>query len=290
VHGSAAVRAFDPGYYANSCIDGYVATLAADGSLHWDLHIGTSDGVDDASAVAEAPDGGLYVAGGFQPPLVVPGIQTPEAFGGVDFYVVALDAQGQARWARSYGSALHEGDSARLRALPSGDVAMQGNFSAMPPAGFVALLDAQGAERWRANMTAHAVGTMIFAGDHLLLATSGELLAIDQLGQLTSHTQSAATWAARLAATDRGTVLLHTPGTPLLEVTDSGETLRELDLGDAAQPWYYGAVCSGPNGALAVTGTAKVASQFGFLDEPLAGSAGATFVLHLAEWGAVLVH
>ena len=226
VRDRAAPRAIDPAEYNGSCIDGYVAMLDASGELLWDLHIGTSDGVDDASDLALAPSGGLYVAGSFQAPLVVPDLQPTVAFGGVDDYLLALDADGHGRWARSFGGPLHEGDGPRLSASPSGDVGVIGNLQLGASAGFVARLDRDGNERWRRPLPEHAFGAPAWRDDEVLLAAASSLISFDATGNVTSHAISGGTSASDLAVTERDRVLLYTPGAALSDIAHDGSELR----------------------------------------------------------------
>ena len=160
---------------------------------------------------------------------------------------------------------------------------MRGNFTQGPTQGFVALLDAEGATRWQTNAQ-YTLGHITQVQGELLVTANNALLVLDDAGELRSRELAGSMLSAQLEATDVGTIALFTPGHGLIEATPEGQVLRRLDLGDFIAPWYHGGLCTGPDGAIAVTGTVQQPTDFGFLAQPLAAAAGALFVLHLAKW------
>jgi outer membrane protein assembly factor BamB len=283
---AAAPAAANPGYYAGSCINAHVATLSEQGVLLWELPFGTRDGADQITDLALAPDGGLYVGGMFQPPLLLPGLEPPETYGGSDFFVLALDRTGRPRWVRTFGSPEHEGDGVRLASGASGELGVHGNFTQSPGGGFAALIDQAGSTRWQAAVSEHTVGHALMDGETLLVAASDALLAFDGQGSLQRRPLLGASRGAHLARNADNSLILYTPGAGLIEAAASGQLRRRLDLHDWREPWYYGSMCTGPGGVIGVVGTVRDPTDFGFLNAPLRDAAGASFVLHLVQWEA----
>lgn len=96
---------------ANGSDDVFVIAFDPAGKPRWGRAYGSND-TDEGNAVATDAKGTIYVGGGFRQPVTV-GTTTLESAGGYDAFVIALDGDGQPKWARSWGDA---GDD-RVRGL-----------------------------------------------------------------------------------------------------------------------------------------------------------------------------
>lgn len=137
------------------CADAFVAKLLPNGDLDWVHQFGS--GADDAArAVAVAPDGSLRVAGVTQGTL---DIAQPH-LGGVDTFLLRIDAEGDPTWLRRIGTLEDDALSIGRHLAVDGDGAsvMFGDTRG-PMAGFgthvgeddvfVVRVDADGDEVWR---------------------------------------------------------------------------------------------------------------------------------------------
>ena len=284
MHDSQLPAALDPGYYKGSCIDAYVATLSTTGDLLWQRWLGTRDAADLASDLALAPDGGVYVAGIYQPPFSIDGLLQEGPNGNSDFFVLALDRDGTARWARRFGSPEHEGDRMSLAATPQG-LAVHGNLThAGAGLGVAAMLDLNGGVRWRTEGLPHSLGDTVWLAGEVLIPNGNELLVLGELGELERRSVAAPAPYLQMRATPQGTLMLWTTGSPLVEITPAGQVLRQYSVGDAAERWYHGGMCVSAVGAVAITSTVGPDTHFDFLREPFDLPLGAAFVMHLADW------
>lgn len=284
VRSSDRPAALDPGYYTGSCIDAYVATLDPEGELLWELGLGTRDGADSATDLALAPDGGVYVAGMYQPPFALPGLLQDGANGNIDFFVLALDHDGAPRWARRFGSPEHDGDRMSLAATPDG-LAIHANLSQRAGPGLAAMLASDGDMRWLTQGLPHSIGDTVWLHGEVLVANGNELLVLNERGELqTRSIRDAPAPAWHLRVTAQGTLMLWSTGSPMREVTPAGQLLRQYDIGDAPNRWYYGGMCVSTGGAVAITSTVGPETRFDFLDTPFDLPLGAAFVMHLADW------
>lgn len=96
----APIRAF------SVASEGYVAKLDADGNLLWNTFLGGND-MDMAMALAEDPEGNLYVAGGSMGTWGSPN-QAHTGTGNYDGCLAKLDADGRLIWNAFYGSAAYD--------------------------------------------------------------------------------------------------------------------------------------------------------------------------------------
>ncbi|MGG7466393.1 alpha/beta hydrolase-fold protein [Plantibacter sp. YIM 135347] len=127
--------------------DAMVASVASDGTVDWAVQFGGS-GEDKAYAVAAAPDGGAFVAGGTSGAM--PGTT---ALGGGDGWLARLGADGSVVWVRQLGTA--EADQLAAVAVVDGGVVVAGSTrgvlgdaSAGDRDAFVARFDEAGNRVW----------------------------------------------------------------------------------------------------------------------------------------------
>ena len=274
----------DP-WYAGSCIDAFVAALDARGESSWELHFGARDGVDFVSAVALAADGGVYLGGLYQAPLVLQGLSPSLAgSGGSDLFVLALDRSGQPRWARSFGTQATEGNGVRLAARANGELAVRGGWGQQSVGGFAALLGEGGSMIWQREVQEYALAEIAWLGDELVQPLTDSLRVFTLAGDPSSRALSGSAPTSLSEVLPNGNLVLFTAGRALLEAKPNGEVVRSRVLGDASEAWYYGGLCVSKDGAVGVTGKVGNSTDFGFLDQPITGHAGSAFVLHLAAW------
>jgi hypothetical protein len=184
--------------------DGFVAWIdLATGAISQVITIGTGSN-DEATAVAVAPDGTVFVAGNTYGSLGGP-LTGPR--GDRDAFVVALDASGATRWATQVGTTLFDRGSA-VAADRAGNVYLAGTVGGTLPGqasagatdAFVQAFDAStGQSTWTRQLgtslsdaaTALAVGdfgtTTLGGPDHLYVAgvVGGEFAGFENAGGAT---------------------------------------------------------------------------------------------------------
>ncbi len=102
---------------------GFVAKLDSLGNHVWSKHIGTSD-ASDASAVAFGPAGEVFVSGTCEGTTDL-GEGPVARFGNRDGFLLALDASGQYRWSKKWGSGYTQGRAVKVDA--AGDIVVAGS-------------------------------------------------------------------------------------------------------------------------------------------------------------------
>jgi len=114
--------------------DIFIVRLGSDGSYRWTATFGNPGDYEYPHAVAEAPDGSLYVAGSYEAPTdfdpssAVDTHSHTGSAGVEDAFVTKLGADGSYGWTTTFGSA--GTDSVRgLAVTPSGDVVISGCFA-----------------------------------------------------------------------------------------------------------------------------------------------------------------
>ncbi|MCC6521510.1 MAG: hypothetical protein IT373_02505 [Polyangiaceae bacterium] len=167
--------------------DGVVARLTVLGDSVWAVALGSTTGAE-VLGVASDTAGEALVTGSFTGVLTL-GADVLTAQGGADLFVARLDAAGAPVWARSFGAAGDQVGRA-IAVAPSGDVVVVGTndgsldfgsgalTSAGGRDGFVAVLDASGAERWSRGLGAQGddtvEGVAVRANDSLVVVGSFE--------------------------------------------------------------------------------------------------------------------
>ena len=148
---------------ANGRSDYWVVKLNATGQVEWDRTLG-GDGLDYFVAALQTRDGGYLVGG--HTDSGVSGSKTQPTRGGVDYWVVKLDAAGRPQWDQRVGTAL--GDTlGGLRQTRDGGYLLGGNTRAgisgdktQPGRGswdyWVVKLDATGQPQWDATYGGNA--------------------------------------------------------------------------------------------------------------------------------------
>ncbi len=162
--------------------DGFVALLAADGSVLWARTIGSAGGSEDVSGLGFAPDGAAVIAGQLDADVDFGGVILPAAGGG-DIYAAKLSgADGAHVWSRVFG----DPDVQILfnaAVDPSGDLLLSGVYAGLldfgvgtlpegPPDGygFVAKLDGKDGTATFAHAAGAALGYVTGAPDGFYFA------------------------------------------------------------------------------------------------------------------------
>lgn len=150
--------------------DLYVAKLdTANGGYVGAKGFGSATFVDYASAVAADPNGGIYVAGGFGDTIDF-GLGNMTSSGSYDVFVVKLDNQLQAVWAKKYGDSGSQGPIASVAYSAAGlQVFGQGQGNIDFGGGNLSLGGNSGSDVYRATLgtlsASHVFSARYGAGD-----------------------------------------------------------------------------------------------------------------------------
>ena len=160
----------EPGAFS----DFWVLRLDAEGNKLWEGVFGGSldDGVSD---VQQTPDGGFIIAG--TSVSTNDGTKTAVPYGGLDWWIVRLDSNGNQLWDRSYGGTRDEQLRA-VRVLPNGDILL-GGYSSSEVSGVKTVPRFGGGDFWlvRLDAAGNILSQAVYGGvydDHLTsLAPAG---------------------------------------------------------------------------------------------------------------------
>lgn len=127
---------FDPGpgdatKQAQSCFDGFVVSLDAQGNYQWVATFGGS-GRDRVGGIAVAPDGSIYAAGQFENVVDFdpgPGQVLATSQGEIDEFLLKLSPAGELVWVRTWGGPATEYGTGHLALTSTGDIVVAGQFS-----------------------------------------------------------------------------------------------------------------------------------------------------------------
>ncbi len=113
--------------------DFWVVRVDAQRNKLWDRSYG-GEQAEQAYGIVPAPDGGFLVFGSSQSPRVTDpskGTKTSLCYGGQDFWIVRLDAQGNQLWDKSYGGTADDLCS-HAEPMPDGGWLLSGQSSSLP--------------------------------------------------------------------------------------------------------------------------------------------------------------
>jgi hypothetical protein len=183
VGGRFVVVGYETGPLAGA--DLWVAALAEDGTMDWQLRHDEAGGNDRAQAVAADGAGGVYVVGN----AVVPGHTT-------DAWVGRVSADGQLQWRQLYDGPASLGDGANdVATNESGDVIVGGYAFSTPGKwdAWVVALDADRTELWTHRYAAPAGGDDVVAG----VTAGGDTVVV--VGSASTGPQTQGLWLRKLA-------------------------------------------------------------------------------------------
>jgi hypothetical protein len=268
--------------YFGSCIDARLVALDARGESLWDWSFGTKGGLERISSLALAPEG-VYAAGAFHAPLMLPQQPVINGAGGQDQYVMHLVDPRRVAWVHTWGSQQHDGNDLRIASNDQGEVAVTGHLGleATPP-GFYARLAADGALRSEVTDADTYIANLTLAGDDATY--SSNLTRFDPRGTRSQLSGPLGLGIAKLQATDHSTLVFAAQnGDRVVETDLQGRSLRELRFEASPSTWYEGGLCV-REGAVALASTISQSSDFGLFAQPIEITERSAFLLFVRQW------
>jgi hypothetical protein len=272
----------ETGYY-NSCLDARLVALDASGTQLWDWSFGTAAGLERISSIALAPQG-LYLAGTYHPPLMLPNQAQIGSAGGSDQYVMHFVDPNHVAWVHTWGSPDHDGNDLRIAAGTNGEVAVTGHLGLdRTKPGFYARLRADGTLVWEMLDDDTYIAGITIAGDGFAYTTP-ELYRMGKSGERTKLTAQLGFGNGKIRATDHDTLILTSQNADrIVEVDLTGKQLREHVVDAGEMLWYQGGACTHRD-SVAVTGHVEHSTDFGILQTPLPVSERSAYLLFLREF------
>lgn len=232
--------------------DAFLARINADGTLAWVDQLGGS-GEDKGQAIAQAPDGSIYVGG-----LTSAEMPDSPSLGNMDGWVTKYTADGVRQWIRQVGTA--EGDQVLALAISNDGMVLAGGHTAgvmgESSAGandaFLRKLGADGATIWTtqvgspgddrtADLVVDAAGVTTLAGHtdgRIVLSAGGTdvfTATIDAAGSITDKRQVGSSDRDGADAYDEANlyVALNAEGATVLSGLTYGSTTTDMNKGEA---------------------------------------------------------